>query len=97
MIFPDPLSIFLASLINPLVIVVSFLMGRKADQGAKIIFAGFAGAAAGLLLSLALAHFSVAPFATAFRAIGGLFIVHLLFGMVWAGAGFLLARRKRGG
>ena len=46
----DPQTVVLLGALNPVTILVAFLLGRKADQWQKIPVAAFAGAFAGFLL-----------------------------------------------
>ena len=46
----DPKTLFLIALLNPAVIAVAFIMGRKADQWQKLPIAAFAASLAGFLL-----------------------------------------------
>ena len=97
---PDPASVLvplsdvaLYALLNPAHIAVSFLMGRKADQWAKIGIAAFAGAIAGIALLYLTALLGIFHAPTAARAGGGIFIASLITGLVYAGAGYLTRGR----
>jgi len=46
----DPITLVLIAVLNPVVIVVAFLMGRRADQWQKIIVAAFAASLCGFAL-----------------------------------------------
>ena len=72
---------------NPAAIAVAYLMGRRADQPAKLGIAAFAGAIAGIGLLWIFARLRV-PFAidTA-RAAAGVFVMTLPFGVAWAWLG----------
>lgn len=84
-----PLSeVALYALLNPAHIAVAFLMGRKADQPAKLGIAAFAGAIAGIAVLYVLALLQVFDAPTAARAAGGIFIASLLTGLVYAAAGY---------
>lgn len=83
----------LYALFNPAHIAVSFLMGRKADQPAKIGIAAFAGAIAGIALLYVVALLGIFDAPTAARASGGIFIASLLTGLVYAGAGYMMRGR----
>lgn len=94
---PDPMAaivplteVALYALLNPAHIAVSFLMGRKSDQLAKIGIAAFAGAIAGIALLYVVALIGIFDAPTAARASGGIFIASLLTGIVYAGAGYLM-------
>lgn len=87
----DPKTLLLISLLNPAVILVGFLMGRKADQAGKVLLAGFAASAAGFLLYWLGGQVGV------FRihALGGeaaIFLVQFIWGLVWAGLGYKLRK-----
>lgn len=86
-------EVALYALLNPAHIAVSFLMGRKADQPAKIGIAAFAGAVAGIALLYLVALFGVFDAPTAARAAGGIFIASLVTGLVYGGAGYLMRRK----
>lgn len=88
-----PLSeVALYALFNPAHIAVSFLMGRKADQPAKLGIAAFAGAAAGIALLYVLALIGIFDAPKAARAAGGIFIASLFTGTAYAYAGYRLRR-----
>lgn len=97
---PDPASVLvplwdvaLYALLNPAHIAVSFLMGRKADQSAKLGIAAFAGAAAGIALLYLVALLGILHAPNAARAAGGIFIASLLTGLVYAWIGYRSAHR----
>jgi hypothetical protein len=95
-LLPDvPVSTVLAAaMLNPVTIVVAYLMGGRADQRAKLLVAAFAAAVAGAAL-LWIGTLMRLPFlATAGRAAGGIFAVGLCFGLVVAAIGY--ARRDKG-
>src|SRR5688572_8288487 len=46
----DPATLVKIALFNPVVIIIAFMMGRRADQWQKIIVAAFAASLAGYLL-----------------------------------------------
>lgn len=76
------------SALNPATIGVAFLMGRKANEKAKVLIAGFAGAVAGaaLIYVAALVRLWDAP--ELGRAAGGILVVGLLAGLVYGWIGF---------
>lgn len=88
-----PLNLALIALVSPIVIVVGFLLGRRADQWQKLIIAGFAAAFAN---AIAL-WFAVRFGALTAKGIGGeagVFVLAFLFGTLWATLGYLTARRN---
>src|SRR5688572_25796553 len=46
----EPLTLVLLAAVNPAVIAVAFLMGRRADQWQKLFVAAFAASLAGFIL-----------------------------------------------
>lgn len=92
----DPQALVLIALLNPAVLIVGFLMGRAADQWQKIIVAGFAAALAGFVLVYVATFLRILP-AKGLGGEAGLVALQFLFGMIWAAAGYLLARRRKGG
>jgi hypothetical protein len=87
----DPRTLLLIALFNPVVIVVAFLMGRRADQWQKLIVAAFAASIAGVALYWLAAAVKLMPI----HALGGeaaLLLMQFLFGLVWASLGYFLRR-----
>jgi len=87
----DPGTLVLIALLNPVVIVVAFLMGRRADQWQKLIVAAFAASLAGFVLYWIVAAVGLLPI----HALGGeagIVLLQVLFGLVWASLGYLLRR-----
>ena len=90
----DLVAVILTALFNPVVIVVAFWMGRKADQPQKLPVAAFAAALAG---SLARLHRGAAgadrrgPGRARRRPVS--FIAQFVFGLVWAYLGHRFFRR----
>lgn len=88
----DPMTLVLLAALNPAVIAVAFLMGRKADQWQKLLLAAFSAAAAGFLLY----WFGGQVGVFRIHAIGGeafLFTLGFAFGLVWAALGYLFRPR----
>ncbi len=77
---------------NPATIVAAFMLGRRADQPAKILIAAFAGGVAGSALLYVAALLHVWHASTLGRASGGVFIAALLFGLIYAFIGYRLRR-----
>jgi hypothetical protein len=46
----DPTTLFLVALLNPAVVIVAVLMGRRANQWQKLPVAAFAASVAGMVL-----------------------------------------------
>ena len=91
----DPGTLLKIALLNPVVIAVAFLMGRRADQWQKLIVAAFAASLAGYALYWLVAAVGLMPV----HALGGeaaLLLMQFLFGLVWAGLGYWLAPLRRG-
>jgi hypothetical protein len=80
------------ALLNPVVIVVAFLMGRSADQWQKIIVAAFAASLCGFVLYWIVGAVGLMPI----HALGGevgIVLMQFVFGLVWASFGYLLRPR----
>jgi hypothetical protein len=87
----DPITLLWIALLNPVVIVVAFLMGRRADQWQKIIVAAFAASLCGFALYWLVAEVGLLPI----HALGGevgIVLLRFLFGLVWASAGYWTRR-----
>lgn len=88
----DPLALFLVALLNPVVAIVAFLMGRKADQWQKVPIAAFAGALAGAV-ALWVAAFLQVVMVHGMGGEGGIFVASFFVGLVWATIGYALRPR----
>jgi hypothetical protein len=87
----DPGTLFWIALLNPVVIVVAFLMGRCADQWQKLIVAAFAASLAGFVLYWIVGAVGLMPI----HALGGeagIVLMQFVFGLVWAAIGYMLPR-----
>ncbi len=87
----EPMTLLLIALLNPVVIAVAFLMGRRADQWQKLIVAAFAASLAGVALYWLAGAVGLMPI----HALGGeaaLLLLQFLFGLVWAALGYFLRR-----
>lgn len=73
--------------LNPAVIAVAWMMGRRADQTSKLGIAAFAGAAAGIALLWVAARLHLSFAVDTGRAGAGVFCTALPFGVLWAWAG----------
>ncbi len=89
----DLAAVILAALLNPVVIVVAFWMGRRADQWQKLPVAAFAGACAGALVAYTAARLGLIGATQLDRTPGGVIIAQVLFGLVWAFLGHRFFRR----
>ena len=90
----DPATLALVAALNPAVIIVGFWMGLKADQWQKLIVAALAASLAGFLL-LYFAVFVGAIHASSIGGEAGIVLLQVIFGLLWAVAGYLLAKRLR--
>ena len=87
----DPMTLVWIALLNPVVIGVAFLMGRRADQWQKIIVAAFAASLGGFVLYWIAGAVGLMPI----HALGGeaaLVLLQFLVGLVWASLGYFLRR-----
>ena len=89
----DPVALIVLAFLNPVVAMVGFLMGRKADQAQKLVIAALAAAILG----------SVAVWiATRLHLVtvkgsggeGGLFIFQCVVGFIWAAIGYYSKRLR---
>jgi hypothetical protein len=88
----DLQGLLLIAGLNPAVIAVALLMGRKADQWQKIIVAAFAASLAGFVLVWVAIRVSILP-VHGIGAEAGLIAVQFLFGLVWASLSYLTSHR----
>jgi len=86
-------SVLLTALLNPVVVIVAFWLGRDADQWHKLPVAAFAGALVGSVAVYIAVWLGVTGLASVGRAAAGVFIAQFLFGLVWAGLGYRYGRR----
>jgi hypothetical protein len=89
-LLPDvPLVTVLAcAALNPATIAIAYLMGRRADQPAKILIAAFVAALAGAAVLWVGTLLRVSFLATPGRAAGGIFAVGLIFALAIAALGY---------
>src|SRR6185295_15799826 len=90
----DPATLVKIALFNPVVIVVAFLMGRRADQWQKLIVAAFAASLAGYALYWLVAAVGLMPV----HALGGeaaVVLMQFLFGLIWAAHAYWLTPLRR--
>lgn len=83
----DPQALVLIAALNPVVPIVAFFMGRRANEPQKIVLAAFVAAIAGSAL-VALAIFSGFLPVKGAGGEGGIFIVQLAIGLFWAWVGY---------
>lgn len=89
----DPWTLVMIAAFNPAIIIVAFMLGRRADQWQKLIVAAFAASLAGYILYWLVAAVGLMPV----HALGGeaaVFLMGFLLGLVWAGLGYFLAPRR---
>jgi hypothetical protein len=89
----DLSGVLLTALLNPVVAVVAFWMGTSADQWQKIPLAAFAASIAGIAAVYIAARLGLPGLARSIPAVAGIFTAQLLPGLVWAYAGYRIARR----
>lgn len=92
----EPLTLVLLAAVNPAVIAVAFLMGRRADQWQKLFVAAFAASLAGFILYWIGGQIGV----FSIHAVGGeaaLVMLQCVFGFVWATLGYMLRRKTPSG
>ena len=82
----DPVTLILISVLNPAVIVVAFLMGRRADQWQKLIVAAFAASLAGYALYWVVAAVGLMP-VHALGGEAGILVMQFFVGLAWATLG----------
>jgi hypothetical protein len=85
--------VLITALLNPVVVVVAFWMGRSADQWQKLPLAAFAASLAGIAAVYVGARLGFGGLARTGRAAAGIFIAQCVLALVWAYAGYRLARR----
>ncbi|MFA5898275.1 MAG: hypothetical protein WC829_04095 [Hyphomicrobium sp.] len=88
----DPATLIKIALFNPAIIIVAFLLGRRADQWQKVVVAGFAASLCGFILYWLVAAVGLIPV----HALGGeaaIFLMGFLLGLVWAALGYWMRPR----
>lgn len=86
-------EVLMYGILNPATIVVAFMMGQRADDKSKLILAAFAGAIAGVAVLYVATFLKLWDAPTLGRSSAGIFIVSLIAGLVYAGAGYLTKRK----
>lgn len=83
----DPVTLVVIALLNPAVIVVAFVLGRRADQWQKLIVAAFAASLTGFILYWIVTTLGFLP-VHALGGEAGIVLLQILFGLVWAVIGY---------
>ncbi len=83
----DPVTLLLIALLNPAVIIVAFVMGRRADQWQKLVPAALAASLAGFVLYWTVTSSGLLP-VHALGGEAGIVLLQILFGLVWATIGY---------
>lgn len=89
----DPATLVKIALFNPAIIIVAFLLGRRADQWQKLIVAAFAASLAGFVLYWIVVAVGLMPV----HALGGeaaVLLMGFFLGLFWAALGYWLAHRR---
>jgi hypothetical protein len=79
----EPTTLLLIAALNPAVIIVAVLMGRRADQWQKLPIAAFAASLIGMALFWIAGEVGI----FAIHALGGeaaIFLIQCLLGFIWA-------------
>jgi hypothetical protein len=88
----DLYAVALIAALNPIVIGLGLWLGRRCDQSAKILIAGFGAGLAGMVLIWLAATLKLSFIFEPGRAAAGIFVVQGLFGMIWAWIGYRFLR-----
>ena len=88
----DPVSLLLIALLNPVVVVVAWLMGGRADQWQKLFVIGFAAALAGAAAVWIATFLGLLP-PRQMGSDAGLFVFSMLYGFVIAAVAYGKRRR----
>ena len=86
------IEIVLFSVLNPVLIGIAFLMGRKCDQFSKIMIAAFAGAMAVMAMLYVGALLGISDAPNLARAAVGVFTACFLAGHIYAWIGYKFFR-----
>ncbi len=91
LLMPDvPVAMVLAfAALNPVTIAVAYMLGRRADQAAKIVIAAFAGALAGAAVLWLGTSLRIDMVSTPGRAAGGIFAAGMIFALIPAAIGYV--------
>jgi hypothetical protein len=85
--------VLLTALLNPVVAIVAFWMGRSADQWQKLPLAAFAASLIGMAAVYLAIQIGIPGVVGTARAAAGIFIAQCVPALLWAYAGYRLARR----
>ncbi len=88
----DPTTLVLIALLNPAVVIVAFLMGRRADQWQKLPIVAFAAALAGFVLYWAVTMLQLVH-VHALGGEAGLLALQFGFGLIWAILGYTIGKK----
>jgi hypothetical protein len=88
----DPTTLVLIALLNPAVVIVAFLMGRRADQWQKLPIVAFAAALAGFILYWAVTMLQLVH-VHALGGEAGLLALQFGFGLIWAILGYTIGKK----
>lgn len=88
----DPTTLVLIALLNPAVVAVAFLMGRRADQWQKLPVVAFAAALAGFILYWAMTMLQLVH-VHALGGEAGLLALQFGFGLIWAILGYTIGKK----
>ena len=88
----DPTTLVLIALLNPAVVAVAFLMGRRADQWQKLPVVAFAAALAGFILYWAVTMLQLVH-VHALGGEAGLLALQFGFGLIWAILGYTIGKK----
>lgn len=83
-------AVVLTALLNPVVVIVAFWMGRSADQWQKLPVAAFAAALLGSALVYGAVWLKIPGVVGVGRATAGVFVAQFVFGLAWAALGYRL-------
>lgn len=86
-------EVLLYGVLNPATIIVAFMVGQRADDKSKLMIAAFAGAIAGAAVLYLATFLRLWDAPDLGRSIAGVFIVSLIAGFIYAGAGYLMKRK----
>ncbi len=81
--------VLLCAALNPVTLTVAYLLGRQADQWAKILIAAFAGALAGAVFLWLGTLFRLSFLTTPGRAAAGIFVAGIIFALIPAAIGYM--------
>jgi hypothetical protein len=83
-------AVVVTALLNPVVVIVAFWMGRNADQWQKLPVAAFAAALLGSALVYGAVWLEIPGVVGIGRASAGVFVAEFVFGLAWAALGYRL-------